>query len=65
MKTGWKRVTALFAQARPTDTLVAPGEADCRWRAAAALEGALRVEGKSATLSLPSPTGDPTDPYPK
>lgn len=65
MNAGWKRVTALFAKARPSDTLVAPGEADCRWRAAAALEGAVRVEGKSATLSLPTTAGNPTDPFPE
>ena len=56
-----KRLLALFADTRRAGTLVAPGDADCRWRAAAALETA-QLERASGAAGVPAANEDPAGP---
>lgn len=56
-----KRLRALFADLRRAGTLVAPGEADCRWRAAAALETTSPEHGSGAA-GAPAANDDPAGP---
>jgi hypothetical protein len=48
-------VAVLFGPGRPAGDLVAPGDADCRWRAAAALERAAAVNEDVALPEDPPP----------
>jgi hypothetical protein len=57
MKVGTKLVAVLFGPGRRAGGLVAPGDADCRWRAAATLERAAAVNDE-ATLDELSPNTD-------
>jgi hypothetical protein len=47
MKSRAKFVAVLFGPGRRTGDLVAPGDADCRWRAAATLERAAAVNDEA------------------
>ena len=58
MNKGTRFVAVLFAPGGRADrhALAAPGHADCRWRAAAALERAVAVN--DARVEGPAPTAD-------
>ena len=63
MKVGKKFVAVLFGPGRLARDLVAPGDADCRWRAAATLERAEAVNDEAASTEAPAPGAVRTDIY--
>ena len=54
-------VAVMFGRERRAGELVAPGDADCRWRVAATLERAAAVNDETAGPEHPAPA-DAADP---
>ena len=61
MKVRTKLVAVLFGPGRCSGDLVAPGDADCRWRAAATLERAAAVNDEAALPEVHTPAGAEAD----